>query len=400
MSLPISQLDSYTMLHVMRSTHLSVPHALLGAALLTGLEWGKAPLVAALLWLLLFSLLLLSLWGTTWRAGRCPEHDDWQIAALYRRFAAQIVAAGSGWGVAAWILMPGDDLTYSLIVVLWGIAVSAVQGAMLSARRELFYGFVGPLWGLLLLRLFLSPEPVLRWVGASGVIYCLSLTLFTALLHRFALESMGQRAENASLMRELTLEQAQLDSYNAMLEQKNIELDGAVERISELASRDPLTGVLNMRSLMREMERLLEHSETQGAPFAIAIIDLDHFKRINDSCGHARGDEVLQQLCVLAQQALADGELFGRYGGEEFLLLAPACSGSELNRRMEVLRDKVGGWDWRRLTGDLPVTLSCGVAAWRRGVDPLSLLQQADKALYQAKALGRDRVCLAREAGA
>lgn len=400
MSLPISQLDSYTMLHVMRSTHLSVPHALLGAALLTGLEWGRAPLAAALLWLLLFSLLLLSLWGTTWRASRCPEHDDWQIAALYRRFSAQIVAAGSGWGVAAWILMPGDDLTYSLIVVLWGIAVSAVQGAMLSARRELFYGFVGPLWGLLLLRLFLSPEPVLRWVGASGLVYCLSLTLFTSLLHRFALESMGQRAENASLMRELTLEQAQLDSYNAMLEQKNIELDGAVERISELASRDPLTGVLNMRSLMREMERLLEHSETQGAPFAIAIIDLDHFKRINDSCGHARGDEVLQQLCALAQQALADGELFGRYGGEEFLLLAPACSGSELNRRMEALRDKVGGWDWRRLTGDLPVTLSCGVAAWRRGVDPLSLLQQADKALYQAKAQGRDRVCLAREAEA
>ncbi|UGA36378.1 hypothetical protein JOS77_18470 [Chromobacterium haemolyticum] len=86
MSLPISQLDSYTMLHVMRSTHLSVPHALLGAALLTGLEWGRAPLAAALLWLLLFSLLLLSLWGTTWRASRCPEHDDWQISALYRRF--------------------------------------------------------------------------------------------------------------------------------------------------------------------------------------------------------------------------------------------------------------------------------------------------------------------------
>lgn len=400
MSLPISQLDSFTMLHAMRSTHLSVPHALLGAALLTGLEWGRAPLVAALLWLLLFSLLLLSLWGTTWRACRCPEHDAWQIAALHRRFSAQIVAAGAGWGLAAWILMPGDDLTYSLIVVLWGIAVSAVQGAMLSARRELFYGFVGPLWGLLLLRMFLSPEAVLRWVGASGIIYCLSLTLFTALLHRFALESMGQRAENASLMRELTLEQTQLDSYNAILERQNIELDGAVERISELASRDPLTGVLNMRTLMREMERLLELSETQGAPFAIAIIDLDHFKRVNDSCGHARGDEVLQQLCELAQQALADGELFGRYGGEEFLLLAPACSGAELSRRMETLRDKVGGWDWRRWTGDLPVTLSCGVAAWRPGVDPLGLLQQADKALYQAKAQGRDRVCLAREAGA
>ncbi|MBN3004391.1 toxin CptA [Chromobacterium alkanivorans] len=400
MPLPISQLDSLTMLHAMRSTYLSVPHALLGAALLIGLEWGRTPVVPSVLWLVLLSLLLLWQWGTTWRACRCPEHDDWQIAALYRRFAVQIVAVGVGWGAAAWILMPDGDLTYSLIVVLWGIAVSAVLGAMLSARRELFYGFVGPLWCLLLLRLFLSPEPVLRWVGVSGIIYCLSLMQFTSLLHRFALESMGQRAENASLMRELTLEQTQLDNYNAMLEQKNMELDGAVERISELASRDPLTGVLNMRTLMREMERLLELSETQGSPFAIAIIDLDHFKRVNDSCGHARGDEVLQQLCELAQQALADGELFGRYGGEEFLLLAPACSGAELSRRMEALRDKVGGWDWRRLTGDLPVTLSCGVAAWRPGVDPLGLLQQADKALYQAKALGRDRVCLAREAAA
>ena len=64
---------------------------------------------------------------------------------------------------------------------------------------------------------------------------------------------------------------------------------------------------------------------------------------------------------------------------------------------MEALRGKISGWDWRRWSGDLPVTLSCGVAAWRPGAAPQALLQQADKALYQAKEMGRDRVCLARE---
>ena len=396
---PISQLDSLTMLHVMRSTHVVVPHALLGSALLAALEWGRTPWLPALIWLAAFWLLLLALWGTTWRASRCPDHDDWQIAALHRRFAVQISGAGVGWGLAAWVLMPGGDLTYSLIVVLWGIAVSAVQGAMLAARRELFFGFVLPIWGLILLRLFLSPEPVFRWVGISGVIYLLVLVQFTARLHHFAHESMGQRAQNAGLLRELMLEQRLLESYNSMLEQKNVELDQAVERISELASRDPLTGALNMRALMREMERLLARSEAQGAPFAIAIIDLDHFKRINDSHGHARGDDVLQQLCVLVREELADGELFGRYGGEEFLLLAPACSGLELSRRMEALRAKVSGWDWRTWSGDLPVTLSCGVASWRPGIALRALLQQADGALYQAKGQGRNRVCLAREGG-
>ena len=91
-----------------------------------------------------------------------------------------------------------------------------------------------------------------------------------------------------------------------------------MERISELASRDPLTGALNMRALMREMERLLARSETQGAPFAIAIIDLGHFKRINDSHGHARGDDVLQQLCVLVQEELADGDCSAATAAKSF----------------------------------------------------------------------------------
>ncbi|ATP33914.1 hypothetical protein CR207_17380 [Chromobacterium violaceum] len=162
--------------------------------------------------------------------------------------------------------------------------------------------------------------------------------------------------------------------------------------------RDPLTGVFNMRALTPELERLLQRSEEQGAPFALSIIDLDYFKRINDECGHPTGDEVLQQLCRIVSATLKPGEVFARYGGEEFLLVTPDCNGGEHFRRMDALRAAIADYDWTPLTGILPVTISCGVASWYPGTDLGAMLQRADSALYMAKSQGRNRVCSETEA--
>ncbi|ATP30008.1 hypothetical protein CRN81_17360 [Chromobacterium violaceum] len=147
-----------------------------------------------------------------------------------------------------------------------------------------------------------------------------------------------------------------------------------------------------MRALTPELERLLQRSEEQGAPFALSIIDLDYFKRINDECGHPTGDEVLQQLCRIVSATLKPGEVFARYGGEEFLLVTPDCNGGEHFRRMDALRAAIADYDWTPLTGILPVTISCGVASWYPGTDLGAMLQRADSALYMAKSQGRNRL--------
>ncbi|WP_158300597.1 GGDEF domain-containing protein [Chromobacterium sp. ATCC 53434] len=383
---------------VMRATGECLPYAFPGVLVLMILQWGHAPSAGLLCWGLLIYLLLALESLITLLARRCGDDDDGRIDILYRAFVLCLLATGLGWGSSAWLMMRDGDLTYALVLMLWMLAISSVQGALLVGRRGLFYLFEGVLWLLLLSRLFASSDSLLHWVGGSTLLFIGVLTQYTAKLHRFLAESIKGRVDKQLLSRRLSEESAKLDDWNAQLETQNAELDATLLRIRELAVRDPLTGVFNMRALMSELEGLRQRAEQQGAPFALSIIDLDYFKRINDQCGHPTGDEVLQQLCRIIDATLRPGEVFGRYGGEEFLLVASDCSGREHFQRMNTLCAAIAGFDWTPVTGSLPVTISCGVASWRPGTDLKLILQRADQALYQAKAQGRNRVCPETEA--
>jgi diguanylate cyclase (GGDEF)-like protein len=171
-----------------------------------------------------------------------------------------------------------------------------------------------------------------------------------------------------------------------------------------LAERDELTGLLNRRAIVRKAVEYLSRAREGKGSLVIGLIDLDHFKSINDRFGHAVGDQLLQRLAVSLRTALHTREVFGRYGGEEFLVLFPDTTMEQAHENSERLRTTLRDQPLRIDDQDVSVTLSLGLASFESG-DVLfdQVARRADIALYYAKTQGRDRVEIynsARHAGA
>jgi len=198
--------------------------------------------------------------------------------------------------------------------------------------------------------------------------------------------------------KELISEQraAQSKLRQAMLETNEVRAEA--NRLRGEAHRDPLTGLYNRRFVDETLPGLLA-GRASDRVIAAALVDLDHFKRVNDSCSHAAGDEVLVKVAQLLTLAAATGEdlpagcFAARMGGEEFLIVLTGLSRVQAVQRIEELRRAVVGSDWRPITGDLPVTMSVGLS-WAGTEDSqYTLLRRADELLYAAKDAGRNRVC-------
>lgn len=177
-----------------------------------------------------------------------------------------------------------------------------------------------------------------------------------------------------------------------ILYQRSIELKAAYRRIEELAELDELTGSYNRRCIMRLLDTEIEKSRQASAPCAIALIDLDWFKRINDAHGHPVGDEVLRTFAITIFANIRPADSFGRYGGEEFLLLLPGTDGEAASRMLDRLRGIIADLDWSAFSPGMRVTISAGVVTLRDNDTADTFLVRADSALYSAKALGRNRI--------
>ena len=171
-----------------------------------------------------------------------------------------------------------------------------------------------------------------------------------------------------------------------------IDVNFKLEDIEEKARRDDLTGVYNRRALMVAMEEAKQRADAAGEPLSICVIDLDLFKRYNDEFDHLTGDQVLRAFAQAAQDGLRSTDVFGRYGGEEFVQILPhtALAGAMLDA--ERLRDRISALDIPFARSIGPLTVSVGVAQYRPGETIVQTFARADRALYKAKQLGRNRV--------
>ena len=169
--------------------------------------------------------------------------------------------------------------------------------------------------------------------------------------------------------------------------------------IAELQHRsryDGLTGMLNRRSTEEALAAQLQRSRRNGEPFVVMMLDMDHFKAINDRLGHAVGDLALKHAAALLGAALREVDRLGRFGGEEFLALLPGINLVEAHVVAERLRTELAATPLVHAGAQVPMSVSIGLAAWNGPGEDLSrLLVRADAALYRAKERGRDRVELA-----
>jgi diguanylate cyclase (GGDEF)-like protein len=171
-----------------------------------------------------------------------------------------------------------------------------------------------------------------------------------------------------------------------------LEVSVKLEDIEEQARHDDLTGVYNRRALTVAMEESKQRANASGEPLSICVIDLDLFKRYNDEFDHLTGDRVLQTFAQVARDGLRSTDVFGRYGGDEFVQILPhtALAGAMLDA--ERLRNRISTLEIPFAPSMGPLTVSVGVAQYRPGETIVQTFARADGALYKAKQLGRNRV--------
>jgi diguanylate cyclase (GGDEF)-like protein len=189
-----------------------------------------------------------------------------------------------------------------------------------------------------------------------------------------------------------------LGKLRARLQAQKQELSDALALNRELATRDALTGLLNRRAMVELLAR--EHPRIQRGhgPLALALLDIDWFKRINDDFGHGAGDEVLRRFATLVKSQLRAADELARWGGEEFLLLMPGTRADDAHLVLDRLRAAVAGGGFEAIARGLKVSFSAGVVELQEGESQDAAIDRADRALYRAKQSGRNRVELDRRA--
>jgi diguanylate cyclase (GGDEF)-like protein len=275
----------------------------------------------------------------------------------------------------------------------------AIQLAFLLAAPEIGYAFLNVLFlifGVAALRMTPLQAAIAWTLTAMGVA---PIFLLTRIPIGLPVATPAERLA-AALCFILTIGQCAFvglygDSLRKKLYKRGTELNEAYKRIEELAELDELTGSFNRRCIMRMLDDEIARAHRSKAPCSVALIDLDWFKRINDAYGHPTGDEVLRAFAITVFANIRNIDKFGRYGGEEFLLVLPDTPNDGAAHILDRLRAIIADLDWSAFSPGMRVTISAGVATLNPNETPDTFLARADRALYAAKARGRNRIASA-----
>ncbi|MFK5925198.1 MAG: diguanylate cyclase [Desulfuromusa sp.] len=219
---------------------------------------------------------------------------------------------------------------------------------------------------------------------------------FFNLLARIGAENQKRLHAEAEIQKakeelEVRVEERTRELNQALLDVGDLaaQLNTSLQQVEQLAVTDTLTETYNRRKFDEVFADEHQHAEHEKSPFSLIMLDLDHFKRVNDKFGHSAGDQVLKRLCRLIRGLIRQGDLLIRWGGEEFILLLPATALEEAVPFAERVRLEVEQEAFP-MVGQ--ITISLGVAQFQKGDSIDALLKRVDNALYQAKQNGRNRV--------
>jgi diguanylate cyclase (GGDEF)-like protein len=212
-------------------------------------------------------------------------------------------------------------------------------------------------------------------------------------LEQHTSEFTEERRVALEMMQEAQQVRAQVEAANASLQNRLEEVQALQMQLNEQIMRDPITGCFNRRYLEETLRREFSRAKREDYPLSLVMVDIDHFKQINDTYGHPAGDAVLQALGILLRGQTRAGDIVCRYGGDEFLLVLPNMKPDDVTRRAEAWR--VAFHDMEIYYGELQLqsTISIGVAFTpEHGTDGDEVIRAVDKALYRAKNAGRNCV--------
>ncbi len=218
------------------------------------------------------------------------------------------------------------------------------------------------------------------------VIDCVMVSMGKRIGYEQEIRLAKKQLEEAFREKELAL--SKLEELHEEIEEKQerlIELNGKLEK---LAITDKLTGLKNRRYFHIKLEEMIMQFEQNEQSFSLCLIDIDHFKQVNDTWGHAMGDQVLERLAKIAEETVRPEDTVLRYGGEEFIVLLPLTNAQEANHQAERLRLEIEKTTW-------PIdeiTISVGVATYTSEDTRTTVVEKADHALYYSKRNGRNRV--------
>ena len=341
-------------------------------------------------WAMIFAAMALHLanqvhspWTMAWMAAQflLYPHAVYQVAKRANNpLAAEIrnmLLDAFAFGLWSAILEFPLWITYSLwtCAVMGLVAFRGLQGA-LQASAAMALG------GLL----------VLGWSGVrfspqtDGLVTLMCMASLALYLFFFSLTA-NRRVVALRAIRQ------QLIQSETALQQQLHEVQSLQSLLTQQVNCDPLTGLYNRRYLTETMGRELARCMREGQPLCVLMIDIDHFKRVNDTYGHQAGDEVLKQLGLILVHDVRGSDLACRYGGEEFLVLFPNMALAAAQARAEQYSQKVEAARFSVGASEIRMQLSIGVAGFpEHASTPEGLIQAADLALYEAKRQGRNRV--------
>lgn len=337
----------------------------LAAVMLCWLCWDRFEHSVVLVWLALLTgstllrIVLFVAYVRSDESKRTPQR--WE-----RKYWITLVLSASIWGGGALAVMPADDLLSQALVMLFTVGMSVSAVSCYSAYRDMTLVSIGLV--LLPCTAWLLLQPSQLQVGMA---FC--ILVFAAFVAR-ATHKMSQALETAF---RLTREMEQANSIS-----------------TRAAQTDELTGLKSRRAFFEHAQQLYNECRTNRLELCAVMLDMDHFKHINDTYGHQVGDQVLRQMGMVINSSFRATDIHGRLGGEEFAILLPNTSIEVATEIAEELIQTIGGLMIEPVNC---VTASLGVASTQAGHKDLhGLMNNADQALYRAKALGRNQVAVAR----
>jgi diguanylate cyclase (GGDEF)-like protein len=285
-----------------------------------------------------------------------------ELLKLERRYGITLMLSSLIWGIGALVVIPADSLVHQAITLFFLVGMAGGAVSVYSARYPMA---AGAMMSVLL--------PSTVWLfsqsGKERLGLAIGASMFIVIMLRTAKEMADALRRNYQLSRELHAAHAAADQQ---------------------AKTDQLTGLNNRRAFLDHGEQLVRYCERHDLEFAALVMDIDHFKTINDTLGHLAGDTVLRQVGDIIGNALRRSDICGRIGGEEFAAVLPHTSEDGALGIAEKLRRSIADMSIECAGQRLKITISIGVAAGMH--DLAALLAHADKAMYRAKAQGRNQV--------